>query len=144
MKISSAVILLIACLLFLAPLTTKASTPTFSDINGNIINFAKSSGYNTQTDYTMIVAQIIQAALSLVGAIFLVLIIYGGFLYMTGESGSDKNRLDKAKKVIRNSLLGLVIIVLAYAITSFTASVMESSSKSGTTPVSGTSTSSQP
>lgn len=60
---------------------------------------------------------VIQAILALLGVIFLILTIYGGIIWMTA-AGNDQ-RIDKAKKIIINSVIGLVIIVSAYAITAF-------------------------
>jgi len=62
-------------------------------------------------------AYIINPALSLVGVIFLVLMIYGGFLWMT--AGGNSTQVDKAKNIIITSIIGTVIIAAAYAITNF-------------------------
>jgi len=52
--------------------------------------------------------------LSFLGVIFVVLIVYGGILWMTAM-GNDQ-QVDKAKKIITESIIGLVIVVLAYSI----------------------------
>ncbi len=59
----------------------------------------------------------IKILLSFLGIIFLILIIYGGFLWMTAAGNNDK--VEKAKNIIVNSVVGLVIVMLAYAITWF-------------------------
>ncbi len=64
-----------------------------------------------------IVAKIIQAFLGLLGIIFLVLIIYAGFLWMTAQG--DEEKVKKAKEILQRAVIGLVIIVSAYAITYF-------------------------
>jgi nitrogen fixation-related uncharacterized protein len=63
------------------------------------------------------VLKIVRAFLSLLGAIFLVLTIYAGFLWMT--SGGNEEQVGKAKKILRDSIIGLAIVITAYAITLF-------------------------
>lgn len=64
-----------------------------------------------------IIANMIRIVLSLLGIIFLVLIIYAGFLWMT--AGGNEDSVKKAKAILRNSIIGVVIVLLAYAITGF-------------------------
>lgn len=66
---------------------------------------------------TFIGSNIITPALSLVGVLFLLLIIYGGFLWMT--AGGKSEQVTKAKDIIIASIIGVVIIAAAYAITNF-------------------------
>ncbi len=69
------------------------------------------------SDIRIIIARIIRAALGLLGIVAVGLIIYGGYLWMT--AGGNDEQVGKAKKVLINSVLGLVIIFSAYAITQF-------------------------
>ena len=100
---------------------------TFDDINKNIQAGGQAAGYETGNDYTVVIGQIIKTLLSIVGALFVVLFVYGGFLWMTAETGAGRNQLEKAKKVFTMAIIGLLIIVAAYAITSFVVSTIESS-----------------
>lgn len=59
---------------------------------------------------------IIGAGLSFLGIIFLLLTIYGGFLWMFA-SGNEQ-QIEKAKTLIQAAVTGLVIILAAYAVTS--------------------------
>ncbi|MFH0814960.1 MAG: pilin [Candidatus Falkowbacteria bacterium] len=63
------------------------------------------------------IGKIIGVVLGLLGVILIVLIIYAGFLWMT--AGGEQKQVDKAKDYIKNAVMGLVIILLAYAITDF-------------------------
>ncbi len=65
----------------------------------------------------VLVGRIIRTLLGLLGIIFVVLMVYAGFLWMTARGESDP--VDKAKDIIRNAIIGLVLIFLAYAITGF-------------------------
>ncbi len=69
------------------------------------------------TDPRTIAANIINIALGLVGIVLVGLILYGGFLYMT--SAGDSAKVDKARKVITNAIIGLVIVLSAWAITRY-------------------------
>jgi lysylphosphatidylglycerol synthetase-like protein (DUF2156 family) len=60
---------------------------------------------------------IIGAVLSFIGVIFMALIILGGFQWMTAR-GNDQ-QVEKAKNLIIQSIIGLIIILSAYAITAF-------------------------
>jgi hypothetical protein len=61
--------------------------------------------------------QIIRSALTFLGIIFVALVIYGGFLYMTSSGKEDK--VKKAKDMILAAVIGLVIVISAYAIANF-------------------------
>lgn len=60
---------------------------------------------------------LVGAILSFIGVIFMVLIIYGGILWMTAMGNEQK--VEKAKNLIIQSIIGLIIILSAYTITSF-------------------------
>lgn len=70
-----------------------------------------------QTIGTYIGDFIITPLFGLLGALFLVLIIYAGFLWMT--AGGESKQVDKAKSILINSTIGLIITLAAYAITNF-------------------------
>ncbi|MFA5133379.1 MAG: hypothetical protein WC459_01040 [Patescibacteria group bacterium] len=64
-----------------------------------------------------IVGSIISIGLSLLGIIFLILMIYGGALWMT--SYGNEQKVTKAKDLIISAVIGLIITLAAYAITNF-------------------------
>lgn len=68
-------------------------------------------------DIRTTIAGAIQALLGILGIVFLILIIYAGFLWMTAGGNSD--RVKKARSLLLNSVIGLIIIVSAYAISDF-------------------------
>ncbi|MCG2686843.1 Ig-like domain-containing protein [Candidatus Parcubacteria bacterium] len=68
------------------------------------------------------IVKIINYVLGLLGLIAIVIIIYAGFLWMT--AGGNANQVDKAKKWLINGLIGLVIIMLSFAITMYVFSVL--------------------
>lgn len=60
---------------------------------------------------------LIQILLSIIGVLFLILMIWGGFIWM--NSRGVESEVTRAKDIIRNSIIGLIIIIAAYAITNF-------------------------
>ncbi len=55
--------------------------------------------------------------LSFVGIIFLLLMVYAGLQWMTSQGNSAT--VDKAKELMINALIGLIIVTAAYSITIF-------------------------
>lgn len=70
-------------------------------------------------DLKTTILSIIRLALGLMTLIAVVLIIYGGFVWLTA-AGNEEN-VDKAKRIISAAVIGLIIILLAWAIVIFVA-----------------------
>ena len=68
------------------------------------------------------ISGLISAILGVLGIIAVILILYGGFIWMTAVGNEDK--VDKAKKLIFAGIIGLVIILSAYAIAQFVLSAI--------------------
>jgi hypothetical protein len=64
-----------------------------------------------------LIGNIISTVLGFLGVILLGYIIWAGFLWMT--AGGDKTKVERSISMIRNAIIGLIIIVAAYAITTF-------------------------
>lgn len=73
-------------------------------------------GLTTQ-DPRVFVARVIKGFLGLLGIIAVILVLYGGYLYMT--SAGNPERINLAKKVITNAGIGLAIILASYGIVTF-------------------------
>lgn len=63
------------------------------------------------------IGSIIGLVLSFVGVIFLILMIFAGLTWMTASGNQEK--VSKAKDLMINAVIGLVIVMAAYAITAF-------------------------
>ncbi|MFH1745209.1 MAG: hypothetical protein ABH881_03525 [bacterium] len=61
------------------------------------------------------IGKVIRIIISSVGVIFLALMVWGGYIWMKA-SGNEQD-VEKAKKIITNSILGLAVVAAAYAIT---------------------------
>lgn len=79
-------------------------------------NIQHNSGLGNH-DPRIIAARIIQVILGFLGIIAVILILYAGYLWMT--SGGDPAKIDTAKKILQNAVIGLVIILMSFAIATF-------------------------
>ncbi len=86
-------------------------------ING--LNTAANTAYgNTQSaDVSTTIGKIVGSILSFVGVIFLILMIYGGFTWMMARG--NEQEVAKAKEIITNAVIGLIVVLSAYAITAY-------------------------
>lgn len=87
-----------------------------SKVNLGIEVFKDDLGLGTQ-DIRVTVAKIINVFMGLLGLVAVVIVLYGGFLWMTAAGNED--RIEKAKKMIVAGVIGLAIILSAYAIARF-------------------------
>lgn len=72
---------------------------------------------DTGTDLPTLIGNLISVLLSVLGVIFVVLVVYAGFLYLT--AGGEDEKVKKAKKLLSQSIIGLVIIIAAFAIADY-------------------------
>ena len=70
---------------------------------------------NKKTDVRIIITRLILIVLSFLAVIFLALIIYAGFRYMTAAGNQDQ--VTKAVSQIRDATIGLLIIFASWALT---------------------------
>ena len=68
-------------------------------------------------DLPTIVGNIINIVLSFLGILLLLFFLYAGFLWMT--AGGDDGKVKLARSYMMNAVIGLIIIVAAYAISDF-------------------------
>ncbi|MDO8261286.1 MAG: pilin, partial [Candidatus Magasanikbacteria bacterium] len=83
---------------------------------GESANFQAQSGLGN-TDVRIIIGNVIRVALGFLGVIAVIIILYGGWLYMTSQG--DSTQIEKAKKVIISAVIGLVIVLSSFGIATF-------------------------
>lgn len=64
-----------------------------------------------------VISSVINIALGLLGIIATIIILYGGFVWMTSQGNADS--IARAKRIIINGVIGLAIILSSYAIVRF-------------------------
>ena len=68
-------------------------------------------------DLPTTIGRVISIALGVLGVIFLCLLLYAGWLWMTAMG--DSKKVSTAKDLIIAAVSGIIVIVLAYAVSSF-------------------------
>ncbi len=103
-------------------LLTQAASDTLSGLNQTAnevgafkLQAASSTNYNTFLQTRA--GEIIGTVLSFVGVLFLGLMIYAGILWMTAQG--NEQQISKAKGMLTNAIIGLIVVFAAYAITTF-------------------------
>ncbi len=71
----------------------------------------------TSKDPRDIVIDVVKVFLTFLGVIFIALIMLAGYKWMTSQGNQDK--VDEAKQEITRAIIGLMIIMAVYAITTF-------------------------
>ncbi len=118
-------------MLFLAPLLlapTMASAQAleaddlFKGTIGDQDSFAGGEGFAADAglqsgDLVGTISNIIRVALGFLGIIAVIIILLGGFKWMTAGGNDDK--VKDAKKLIFSGIIGLVIVLSAFAIANF-------------------------
>jgi len=108
-----------------AVLSTALAFPAMALAADNPFNTAKvltndvgnKAGIQTTGTLPGMIGSIINVALGFLGILLLFYMLYAGFLWMT--AGGDTKKVDNAQAIIKNSIIGLLIIVAAYAISNF-------------------------
>ncbi|MBU1164520.1 pilin [Patescibacteria group bacterium] len=113
-------------------LATECDDPSFTIVQkmacqnkkSDLPGYLDSGGGTISTNSPdVVVGKVIGYMLTFLGVLFLVLIIYGGYLWMTASGNDDQ--IGKAKKIIIGAFIGFVIIILANIIVQFATQVIE-------------------
>lgn len=80
-------------------------------------------------DIRTTIASIINVLMGLLGIIAVVIILLGGFKWMT--AGGNEDKVGEAKKLIMQGIIGLVIILSAWAIARFVIDSLVSATTNG-------------
>lgn len=129
-------IVVISAMCFSVP----ASAQGLKDANTILKNIGGDNGekIGVSGDLASSIATVIKTVLALVGTIFLVLTIYAGIMWMT--AGGNDEQVTKALNMIKATVIGLIIVMSAYAVTYFVTSKLgagqnTSTSSSGPAPI---------
>lgn len=74
-------------------------------------------GQGAPTSPALVVGSIILVVLGLLGMVFVILLTYGGFLWLSAAGEEDK--VKKAQGLIIHSIIGVFIVIAAYTIAFF-------------------------
>ncbi len=110
--------------IFVAPNYVSAGSST--DFGVNVFQSSLQLG---NQDLRVTMAKIINVALSLLGIVAVVIILIGGFKWMT--AGGEQEKVEEAKKLIYAGIIGMAIILAAFAIARFTLSSLSTATSTG-------------
>lgn len=100
------------------------------DPAGKLKSVAGKAEYKTGDDAQLesLVGAAVKGFLSILGVLFLVLIVYGGYTWMNAQGAEEE--IEKAKKIITQAVIGLIIVMASYAITAFVLDQLEGAATS--------------
>mgnify|MGYP001572006050 CR=1 FL=1 len=102
---------------FMAVLPNDALAQTATELITTGLTSTATGTYATDLTVSTFIGNIIRTILAATGIVFLVITVWAGVLYMTA-AGED-TKIKKAKGMLTSSVIGLVIIVAAYATTNY-------------------------
>ncbi len=79
--------------------------------------YPATSSDQPQADLVETIVNVIKIILTFLGAVMLIIVLYAGFRYMT--AGGNQEQTKEALNWIKNAVIGMLIILSAYAITVF-------------------------
>jgi amino acid transporter len=79
--------------------------------------FSAAAGLNPTVTIGQVTGLIIETLLGFLAIIFVALLIFAGFQWMTAQGNEEK--VEKSQKTIVRAIIGLAIVIAAYAITYF-------------------------
>ncbi len=123
-KLFKKVITAIMVVFIMVPVLALAlSMPAFAQLNeGNIgVPYAENLGLGNKDPRDMAVS-IIQVILGFLAIIVVIIVLLGGFKWMT--AGGNEDKVAEAKKLITAGVIGLVIILAAWGIARFVVTVI--------------------
>jgi len=102
-----------------APAPAGGTTQT-TGLNTNLLKetgLNETLGGGEEADIVDFIGQAMTYILGFLGVVFVILTIWAGAQWMT--AGGEEEKVKKAKQTLRNSIIGVIIIICSYAITSF-------------------------
>lgn len=101
--------------LLMANLSVSAlNAPILENLNNASLN---AWGPTAEKSIGTITGTVILTVLGLLGVVFVILLTYGGFLWLS--SAGEEDKVKKSQGLITNAIIGVLIVIAAYAIAHF-------------------------
>jgi len=114
-KISHVLLVAVAIFALLMPMLVMVASVNAQTTDNLGLNYAQNVGLPTSNqDPREMAVNIIKFFLTFLGIIAVAVILYGGFVWLT--AGGNDDRVGKAKKLIVAGIIGLIIVISAFAI----------------------------
>lgn len=118
----------------LIPVAAHAASATDNNITGGLCTGANSAagyggdeceaGGDGNSDLKALAGKVVNLISLIVGIVAIIMIIYGGFRYIT--SGGDSGRVGNAKNTLIYAIIGLIIVALSQFIVHYVLTASES------------------
>ncbi|MDO8668004.1 MAG: hypothetical protein Q7K35_02795 [bacterium] len=97
------------------PILTLAGSSASDNLNKVGSGLTSDAPYAKADEYKLsdIIGVVIQTFLGLLGVLFLVYMLYAGYNWMIAQG--DEEKVTKAKDTIQRAVIGLIIVIAAYA-----------------------------
>ncbi len=92
------------------------------------INYGTATGLGSR-DVREGVMGVVQVLLGFLGVIAIIIILWGGFRWMT--AGGNEEKVSEARKIISSGIIGLIIIFIAFALAQFVITQLISATGAG-------------
>ena len=104
-------------LLVVPAMASAQLTPEKTGLKAAAAESGLDSGCSGADCLADVIGRAINIVLGFLGIVLLCLFLYAGFLWMT--AAGDEKKVEKAKEILKNAVIGIIIILIAYAITAF-------------------------
>lgn len=96
---------------------TRSISARMLDAIGEIKLPSAGTGDEIDNNTQIIIGNLINVFITLFGIFFMILMIYGGYMWMNARGNQEG--VEKAKEILRSAIIGFIIVMLAYAISYF-------------------------
>lgn len=93
------------------------------EINTKLQNAGETHAGYANTDIAAVIGNVVLTLLTLLGVVFIVLIVFAGFRWMLAQG--EEQKITEARNLILHSIIGLLIVLAAYAISYFIISALQ-------------------
>lgn len=104
-------------LALLGAVVADAQTNLKDQIDRQVNAAVETSEIREDRDPRLIAAGAIKVLLQLLGTFFLMLMIIGGYWYLTAQG--DEEQVSKGQKTIQGAVIGLLVIMISYSVVLF-------------------------
>lgn len=119
-------------ILFAGLLLSIVAFPAIASENSALGNLQKTEigeATGITADLPAAIGGIIKTILGVMGLLMVIYIIYGGYLWLT--SGGEDEKAKKGSAVIKQAIIGIIIISAAYTITAYVISKIQNPAGNG-------------
>jgi hypothetical protein len=126
MKVFALLAILVLSLLMVTPIFAAEPTRAGNQVWANLDDAADKAGFDIfkegEDEVPAILGRMINLLLGALGTVAVFLIVYSGFLWMT--AGGNEDQISKAKTIMKQVVVGLLVLSLAYAVVAFVVSLV--------------------